>query len=93
MTDDSMSMMNVPNRWLLADEEQAAMLGLPHRVGGWGLMMVDEPRETYACDRVLVAALEERGGDVPGWDARVQFRATGWPGDDSPLEWQAVPPS
>lgn len=75
--------------WTYPNEDQTAVLGLREQTGGWGLLVFKSPdgtRVTGACDRILVAALEERQGDLPGWDSGIRFWAWGWPGD-GPLIW------
>lgn len=74
--------------WEYASEDQAAALGLPAQTGGWGLLHFrgsDGTLVTAACDRSLVGALEEREGDLPGWESGVKFWALGWPGESEPL--------
>ena len=73
--------------WSYADEEQSAALGLPEQTDGWGLLWweaSDGQRVTAACERALVAALEDREGDLPGWDHRVHYWAHGWPDELGP---------
>lgn len=81
--------MSVPDRYAYAGENQAAALVLPAQTGGWGLLLYGTPRETVACERALVAALEEHEADIPGWDTRLTWRADGWPGDaDGQMTWR-----
>lgn len=80
-----------------ADEAQSRALGLPPQRGGWGLLRFDnwEQAVVAACDPALVAALEERHGNIPGWDQHVKLWAD-W--DDvsiamgSPLTWETEDP-
>ena len=75
------------------DENQSQVLGLPTQTGGWGLLIFENGRQAVvaACERALVAALDERGGDLPGWDRRVKFWAD-WDDESiaagQPLLWE-----
>jgi hypothetical protein len=76
------------------DENQSRVLGLPAQTGGWGLLIFQNREQAViaACERALVAALDERGGDLPGWNGRIKLWAD-W--DDrsiatgQPLAWEA----
>ena len=70
-----------PESWTLANEAQSIALGLPPRSEGYGLIMFQDGdrRFTWAGDAIMVAALEEREGDVPDWDAHFRLEAEGWP--------------
>ena len=73
--------------WGYADEDQSTALGLPPQTGGWGLLICDAGeghQVTAACERALVAALEERPDGVAGWDERVRYWARGTPPELGP---------
>ena len=82
-----------PDSWALADEAQSIALGLPPRPEGYGLIMLmmdGERRVTWAGDRIAVAALEEREGDLTDWDRKDRFplEADGWPSDQATMLWR-----
>ena len=90
-----------PDEWGVVDEQWSIALGLPPRPEGWGLVMFEDGgrRWTWAGDPVMVAALEERHGDVPNWEAKFTLEADGWPetipssGGPHSMTWRRRHPS